>query len=275
MADRFSTVTVLRVSCAVFLLAVAWLAGRGAAPASPGWCSGAWPSSMSSAGSRRRASIWPRRPSRWSSRPEGLRRPTWPTNALVSGTASALAPLIAGLSADWLETQRLSLRWPGPRPSVEPRAGRSAARCARPRLPLHRHRAGRAVRDSPDPGCDRAGHGQAARCSRCLADRNAGPDAAAPSGDHHGAGSAGPGLLPLLAPRTLVPERRQGRAVGGVDGAVVPATAPARPRRSSSPPEGQAVRALRAGTVTRRSSEVSTSAHASVLYLGYFHHAVG
>jgi hypothetical protein len=30
------------------------------------------------------------------------------TNALVTGTASALAPLIAGLSADWLETQRLS-----------------------------------------------------------------------------------------------------------------------------------------------------------------------
>ena len=31
------------------------------------------------------------------------------TNALVSGAASALAPVIAGLSADWLETQRLSV----------------------------------------------------------------------------------------------------------------------------------------------------------------------
>jgi hypothetical protein len=31
------------------------------------------------------------------------------TNALVSGAASALAPLLGGLSADWLETQRLSV----------------------------------------------------------------------------------------------------------------------------------------------------------------------
>jgi hypothetical protein len=31
------------------------------------------------------------------------------TNALVSGAAAALAPVIAGVSADWLETQRLSV----------------------------------------------------------------------------------------------------------------------------------------------------------------------
>jgi MFS family permease len=31
------------------------------------------------------------------------------TNALVTGAASALAPILAGLSADWLETQRLSV----------------------------------------------------------------------------------------------------------------------------------------------------------------------
>jgi MFS family permease len=31
------------------------------------------------------------------------------TNALITGAASALAPILAGLSADWLETQRLSV----------------------------------------------------------------------------------------------------------------------------------------------------------------------
>jgi hypothetical protein len=49
------------------------------------------------------------------------------TNALVSGAAAALAPVLAGVGADWLETQRLSITvaWtstfgPGRRLALEP-----------------------------------------------------------------------------------------------------------------------------------------------------------
>jgi MFS family permease len=41
--------------------------------------------------------------------PRGAAAAYLATNSLVTGTASALAPVIAGLSADWLETQRFSV----------------------------------------------------------------------------------------------------------------------------------------------------------------------
>jgi MFS family permease len=108
MADRFSTLAVLRVSCAVFLLAVAgWpVVGRLESP----WLllgglalihvlSGLSTAGVNLASGTVAMELAPR----------GGAAAYLATNALVTGTASALAPIIAGLSADWLETQRLSL----------------------------------------------------------------------------------------------------------------------------------------------------------------------
>jgi MFS family permease len=108
MADRFSTLNVLRVSCAGFLLSVAgWpLVGLtqtpwvvflglavihivgGLATAGVNLASGTVVMEMA---------------------PRGAAAGYLATNALIVGAASALAPVIAGLSADWLETQRLSV----------------------------------------------------------------------------------------------------------------------------------------------------------------------
>jgi MFS family permease len=108
MADRFSTLNVLRVSCAGFLLSVAgwplvgltqtsWvvfvgLAGihvvAGLATAGVNLASGTVVMEMA---------------------PRGAAAGYLATNALIVGAASALAPVIAGLSADWLDTQRLSV----------------------------------------------------------------------------------------------------------------------------------------------------------------------
>jgi MFS family permease len=108
LADRFSTLTVMRVSCAVFLLSVAcwpvvgllevpWLVLAALAVihivaglSTAGVNLGSGTVAMELA-------------------PRGAAAGYLATNALIVGAASALAPVIAGLSADWLETQRLSV----------------------------------------------------------------------------------------------------------------------------------------------------------------------
>jgi len=108
VADRFSTLAVLRVSCLGFLLSVAgwpiagvldepWLVvtvlaavhlAAGFATAGVNLCTGTV--AMEAA-------------------PRGEAASYFATNAIVSGIAAGLAPIIAGISADWLETQRLSV----------------------------------------------------------------------------------------------------------------------------------------------------------------------
>jgi hypothetical protein len=108
MADRFSTSAVLRVSCAVFLLGVAgWpVVGQVQSP----WLviggltlihilSGLSIAGVNLASGTVAMELAPR----------GAAAGYLATNALVTGAASAIAPLLAGLSADWLETQRLSV----------------------------------------------------------------------------------------------------------------------------------------------------------------------
>jgi MFS family permease len=108
VADRFSTLTVLRVSCAVFLLGVVgWpVVGQAQAP----WLvlggltlihvlSGLSTAGVNLASGTVAMELAPR----------GAAAAYLATNALVTGAASALAPIMAGLSADWLETQRLSV----------------------------------------------------------------------------------------------------------------------------------------------------------------------
>ena len=108
MADRFSTLAVLRVSCAVFLLAVAcWpVVGQAGAP---------WLvigglsvihilSGLSTAGVNLGSGTVAMELA-----PRGAAAGYLATNALITGAASALAPILGGLSADWLETQRLSM----------------------------------------------------------------------------------------------------------------------------------------------------------------------
>jgi MFS family permease len=108
MADRFSTLTVLRVSCAVFLLAIAgwpvvgqlqppWLVLGGLALIHV--LSGLSTAGVNLASGTVAMELAPR----------GAAAAYLATNALVTGTASALAPLLAGFSADLLETQRLSV----------------------------------------------------------------------------------------------------------------------------------------------------------------------
>ncbi|HEX3233950.1 MAG TPA: MFS transporter [Gemmatimonadales bacterium] len=108
VADRFQTLTVLRVSCAGFLLSVAgWpIAGMLHTP----WLvlvvigvihllAGLTTAGVTLTTSTVAMELAPR----------GEAAGYLATNALISGAAAALAPVIAGVGADWLETQRLSL----------------------------------------------------------------------------------------------------------------------------------------------------------------------
>ena len=108
MADRFSTLTVLRVSCAGFLLSVAgwplvgltetpWVALVGVAIIHV--IAGLTTAGVNLASGTVAMELAPR----------GAAAGYLATNALISGAASALAPVLGGLSADWLETQRLSV----------------------------------------------------------------------------------------------------------------------------------------------------------------------
>jgi MFS family permease len=108
VADKFSTLTVARVSCAGFLVSIAcwpmvglletpWmiLAGLAFIHMLAG---------LSSAGTNLATGTVVMELA-----PRGAAAGYLATNALISGSASALAPLLAGLSADWLDTQRLSV----------------------------------------------------------------------------------------------------------------------------------------------------------------------
>ena len=108
VAVRFSTLTVMRVSCAGFLLSVAgWpMVGLGESP----WLvliglvaihmiAGLTTAGVNLASGTIAMELAPR----------GAAAGYLATNAIVSGAASTLAPILAGLSADWLETQRLSV----------------------------------------------------------------------------------------------------------------------------------------------------------------------
>jgi MFS family permease len=108
VADRFSTLTVLRVSCAGFLLSVAgwpivglietpWLALVGIALIHI--LAGLTTAGVNLASGTVAMELAPR----------GEAAGYLATNALISGAAAALAPVLAGLSADWLETQRLAV----------------------------------------------------------------------------------------------------------------------------------------------------------------------
>ncbi len=108
VADRFSTLAVLRLSCLGFLLAVAgwpivgvldqpWLVVTvlavihlvaGFATAGVNLCTATVAMEVA---------------------PRGESAGYFATNAMISGVAAALAPIVAGVSADWLETQRLSV----------------------------------------------------------------------------------------------------------------------------------------------------------------------
>jgi MFS family permease len=108
VADRFSTLAVLRISSLGFLLSVAgwpvagtlerpWLVvlvlaavhlTAGVAAAGVNLCTGTVAMEVA---------------------PRGEAASYFATNAIVSGAAAGLAPLVAGVSADWLETQRFSV----------------------------------------------------------------------------------------------------------------------------------------------------------------------
>ena len=126
VADRFQTLTVLRVSCAGFLLSVAlWpVAGMLHMPwlvlaviAAIHILAGLTTAGVSLTTGTVAMELAPR----------GEAAGYLATNALVSGAAAALAPVLAGVGADWLETQRLSITvaWtstfgPGQRLALEP-----------------------------------------------------------------------------------------------------------------------------------------------------------
>ncbi len=108
MADRFSTLNVLRVSCAGFLLSVAgWpLVGLTQTP----WIGLVGLAAIHIVGGLTTAGInLASGTVAMELAPRGAAAGYLATNALIVGAASSLAPLIAGLSADWLETQRLSV----------------------------------------------------------------------------------------------------------------------------------------------------------------------
>ncbi|HEX6668412.1 MAG TPA: MFS transporter, partial [Gemmatimonadales bacterium] len=108
VADRFSTLAVLRVSCAGFLLSVAgWpVVGLVGEPGLVvvGVALIHVVAGLSSAGVNLASGTVAMELA-----PRGAAAGYLATNSLVSGAASALAPVLAGLSADWLESQRLSV----------------------------------------------------------------------------------------------------------------------------------------------------------------------
>jgi MFS family permease len=238
VADRFSTLTVLRVSCAVFLLAVAWwpVVGR---------LQQAWLvlgglalihvlSGLSTAGVNLASGTVAMELA-----PRGAAAAYLATNALVTGTASALAPLIAGLSADWLETQRLSLTmaWTSTVSGAEGLAvrpldvhGLDFLFIATVLVGLYAiHRILGVTAPATARRRDVLGallvemRDQMPQPLRAITTVPAVRDLV---------------YFPFSLLGRLVPERRQGRAVRGVGSAVVPATAPGgrAGRRVSDPP---------------------------------------
>jgi MFS family permease len=108
VADRFQTLTVLRVSCAGFLLSVAgWpIAGMLQTP----WLVlGVIAVIHVLAGLTTAGVTLTTGTVAMELAPRGEAASYLATNALISGAAAALAPVLAGAAADWLETQRLSV----------------------------------------------------------------------------------------------------------------------------------------------------------------------
>lgn len=108
VADRFQTLTVLRVSCAGFLLSVAcWpIAGMLHTP----WLVLAVIGAIHVLAGLTTAGVTLTTGTvAMELAPRGEAAAYLATNALISGAAAALAPVLAGVGADWLETQRLSV----------------------------------------------------------------------------------------------------------------------------------------------------------------------
>jgi MFS family permease len=108
VADRFQTLTVLRVSCAGFLLSVAgWpIAGMLDTP----WLVLAVIGAIHVLAGLTTAGVTLTTGTvAMELAPRGEAAGYLATNALISGAAAALAPVLAGVGADWLETQRLSV----------------------------------------------------------------------------------------------------------------------------------------------------------------------
>jgi len=108
VADRFQTLTVLRVSCAGFLLSVAgWpIAGMLETP----WLVLAVIGAIHVLAGLTTAGVTLTTGTvAMELAPRGEAAGYLATNALISGAAAALAPVLAGAGADWLETQRLSV----------------------------------------------------------------------------------------------------------------------------------------------------------------------
>jgi len=108
VADRFQTLTVLRVSCIGFLLSVAgWpIAGMLHTP----WLVLAVIGAIHVLAGLTTAGVTLTTGTvAMELAPRGEAAGYLATNALISGAAAALAPVLAGIGADWLETQRLSV----------------------------------------------------------------------------------------------------------------------------------------------------------------------
>ena len=108
VADRFQTLTVLRVSCAGFLLSVAgWpIAGMLHTP----WLVLAVIAAIHVLAGLTTAGVTLTTGTvAMELAPRGEAAGYLATNSLISGAAAALAPVLAGIGADWLETQRLSV----------------------------------------------------------------------------------------------------------------------------------------------------------------------
>jgi MFS family permease len=108
LADRFSTLTVLRVSCAGFLLSVACWPAVGLSD-TPWLVLTALTAIHLLAGFSIAGVNLASGTVAMELAPRGSASAYLATNALIVGIASALAPVLAGLSADWLNTQRLSV----------------------------------------------------------------------------------------------------------------------------------------------------------------------
>jgi MFS family permease len=121
VADRYQTLTVLRVSCVGFLLSVAgWpIAGMLHTP----WLVLAVIAAIHVLAGLTTAGVTLTTGTvAMEMAPRGEAAAYLATNALVSGVAAALAPVLAGAAADWLETQRFSvtLAWTS---TLEPSRG--------------------------------------------------------------------------------------------------------------------------------------------------------
>lgn len=108
VADRFQTLTVLRVSCLGFLLSVAgWpIAGMLHTP----WLVLAVVAAIHVLAGLASAGVTLTTGTvAMELAPRGQAAGYLATNAIVSGIAAALAPVLAGVGADWLQAQRLSV----------------------------------------------------------------------------------------------------------------------------------------------------------------------